>query len=62
MRIYGRRGRLTLRVMREVMRTSQAVSAQPMELVPRLIAILIMLIALSVPVLLIAWRLHRAFS
>jgi hypothetical protein len=33
-----------------------------MELVPRLVAILIVLIALSVPVLLILWRLRRAFS
>ena len=48
--------------MREVMRTPHADSVQPMELVPRLVAILIVLIALSVPVLLILWRLHRAFS
>jgi len=48
--------------MREVMRTPYADSVQPMELVPRLVAILIVLIALSVPVLLILWRLHRAFS
>jgi hypothetical protein len=33
-----------------------------MELVPSLVAILIGLIALSVPVLFILWRLHRAFS
>ena len=62
MRIYPRGGRLTLTVMREVMRTPYADSVQPMELVPRLVAILIVLIALSVPVLLILWRLHRAFS
>jgi len=62
LRIYPRGGRLTLTVMREVMRTPHADSVQPMELVPRLVAILIVLIALSVPVLLILWRLHRAFS
>jgi hypothetical protein len=48
--------------MLEVMRTPHAVGVQPMELLPKLLAMLLVLVALSLPVLLILWRLHRAFS
>jgi len=48
--------------MRDVPTSPPADAAQPMELLPKLVELLIVLVALSLPVLLILWRLHRALS